>query len=147
MKLGVAILLAGLIGWSVISFAGNAGDSSVGSDLSGLQNLDQRTIDIRAPRWRCIVDRQFACTPDSCSSREQSLTLLLDFQSGTYRRCLGNTCDKYNMHSKKWGIYTVVAMEREGGSFLMLLNDGSEFTESISQGIWTLTGFGRCSPE
>lgn len=145
-KLGVSVVLGALLAWSVVSFADRSGDDT-GSNLEKLQRLERNSIEKRASRWHCTVEKQFACTPDNCSPRQQDLTLLLDFQKAMYQRCFSNTCDKYKMQIKQWGIYSIVSLEREGGSYFMVLNDGSEFTESISQGMWTMTAFGRCSPE
>lgn len=105
-----------------------------------------KSMEHRSTVWRCRVTKQFACTPDGCNPREPDLEIWIDFGKNIYKRCLGSNCDSYKFKSKQWGIYSIFNFEREGGAYFMAVNDGSEFTESITQGVWTLSGFGKCVP-
>ena len=100
----------------------------------------------RSTVWRCRVTKQFGCTPDGCDERKPDLEIWIDFDKNIYKRCVGSNCDSYKFKFIQWGIYSVLFFEREGGAYFMAVNDGSEFTESIAQGIWTLSSFGKCVP-
>jgi len=106
-----------------------------------IKNMKQRST-----LWKCKVTKQFGCTPDGCDERKPDLEISIDFDKNIYKRCVGFNCDSHKLKSKQWGIYSVLNFEREGGAYFMAVNDGSEFTESITQGVWTLSGFGKCVP-
>jgi len=120
-----------LLAWSIAS-ADNLTDQAA-------KNMKQRST-----VWKCKVTKQFECTPDGCDERKPDLEISIDFDKNIYKRCVGSNCDGYKLKSKQWGIYSVLNFEREGGAYFMAVNDGSEFTESITQGVWTLSGFGKC---
>ena len=105
-----------------------------------------RGMQQRAAAWACKVDTQFACAADKCQDRQASLTVTIDFRKRTYTRCVLSVCETYKFTYEQWGEYSVIHFDRKGGAYAIAVNDGREFTESVSQGMWTLSGFGSCIP-
>ena len=68
-----------------------------------------------------------------------------DLASKIYQRCDEKGCDDYAMTYSRSGIYTVVTVG--GGTFLKVLNDGSDFAEVVSLGTAVWNGFGVCAPQ
>lgn len=97
--------------------------------------------------WTCNVSVHQACTPEECTKRETKPIIKIDFNRNEYQRCFVGKCDIYEMTTKAWGMYSIIEFNRGGGSYFMVTNDGSEFVESITQGIWTLSSFGQCKSE
>lgn len=97
-------------------------------------------------KWKCKVLKQYACTLQECNERKPELSIYINFGSNEYKRCTKNQCDTYKFNSNNSGIYTAINVIREGGAYFIVVNDGSEFTESISQGMWTMSAFGQCTP-
>ena len=105
-----------------------------------------RSMKQRSTVWTCKIAKQFACAADACQEREPKLEISIDFGKNVYMRCISSLCDTFKFRSEQWDDYCVVNIDRKGGAYFIGLNDGSEFTESVSQGIWTLSAFGSCVP-
>ena len=70
----------------------------------------------------------------------------LDFDSLRYERCDQSDCDDYLMEVHPSGIYTVGTLPLTSGTFLKVVNDGSESVEVVSLGTNVWVCHGRCAP-
>jgi hypothetical protein len=115
--------------------------------ISSAQHELETPVAKRTSRLRCMAQKQFSCTPsEGCIEQKASVYITINFLQHRYTRChFGDICDEYNFLHKPFGIYTLVLIDRGGGAYFLVTNDGVEFSESISQGIWTISNFGICT--
>jgi hypothetical protein len=137
-------------GWAVVAIAliGLLASSGVDEPASEepvpqIEHLIRPLAD-RASRWRCDIAKRFICTSAGCrQGRSGGTWVLLDFRDGSYQRCDAKGCDRYALLYTAGGIYTTASGGLE--IFLKVLNDGSEFLESLAAGTSAFLGYGRCT--
>lgn len=141
---GVIPRLALIVLW-LLSMSGTSVTAQPASDFDRTLDLQRRSLDQRAARWRCEPASLVHCSGRGCEPAQPSVWVLLDFGAKTYERCDQRGCDRYPIVITVSGIYTVVTLQ--GGAFLKALNDGSEFVDVASSGTALLANFGRCTME
>ncbi len=106
--------------------------------------MENKGFPDRASRWRCDAAVKFQCSAEGCKEARARVWVNIDFPDRRYERCDSKGCDQYEMAYSVAGIYTTVSPVI--GTFLKVLNDGSEFVEVASLGTAVVTSFGRCMP-
>ena len=121
-------------------------DAAIQSELDQLAELMDGTLSDRVPRWQCRAEKRNDCGPDGCDAVEPTVWVNLDFPASKYERCDQAGCDEYPMEARASGIFTIVTLPRQPGTFLKSLNNGSESVEVTSSGTGVLVAHGRCVP-
>jgi hypothetical protein len=67
----------------------------------------------------------------------------LDFREKTYSRCDKKGCDDYAMAFGSSGIFTTATPQLQG-SFIKVVNDGSEYMEVATLMLEAYVNFGAC---
>lgn len=110
-----------------------------------------QTLQSRAEKWHCDVVTTYSCQPEGCepasfdpiASDPNAADIDIDFVTRKYER-------------PPWTVQTFKPRV-EGGLTVFLLpddtvyalvnNDGSDFLEVRSNGYWSMTSFGSCTPK
>lgn len=108
--------------------------------------LAAKTLEGRAPRWRCQPERRFDCSPTGCEERAPTVWVSLDFRARLYERCDAKGCDRHPMRATSGGVMTSVTSPAGGAFFFRALNDGSQYAETVFLFVNVLNSFGRCVP-
>ena len=108
--------------------------------------LASRSLSDRASQWQCRPESRNDCGPDGCTEMEPTVWVNLDFDSLRYARCDQAGCDDYLMEVNPSGIYTTLTLPLNAGTFLKVVNDGSESVEVVSLGTAITVYHGRCTP-
>jgi hypothetical protein len=137
-------LLAALIAPFIISAA--AAEDDPNSEMKRMMDLFMNKMADRAPYWRCETTTKYMCTAEGCEPTEPLLWSMVNFESGDYQRCDSSGCDDYKMTSGVDMMHTIITLTDRGGSFMAVLNDGSEFAETVSLETKTYNSFGACAP-
>ena len=114
-----------------------------GAKFQRLTDLMGRKLADRSSKWRCEITSQYVCNAKGCEQGQPTVWINVDFSANRYERCDIKGCDAYSMQTVVGGIYTTVALPKNG-AFLRAVNDGSAFVEVTSLGRGTLSGFGQC---
>ncbi|OGL64895.1 MAG: hypothetical protein A3J27_13790 [Candidatus Tectomicrobia bacterium RIFCSPLOWO2_12_FULL_69_37] len=99
----------------------------------------------RAPVWRCEPARKLACGRAGCADERDRAWVALDFPRGAYRRCDRKGCETRPMTHRVSGMFTLIDL-KDGGTFLRAVNDGSEYSEAVSEKDGVVLSFGACLP-
>lgn len=131
---------------ALIFIGAAAAQDSHSKDLELLSDLMTRPLAQRSLHWMCIPSLQYVCTSEGCERIAALLHVNLDLEKKTYARCEGKGCDTYPMSFEASGIFTTVNLLGSGGTFLKVVNDGSEYVEVTSLHLAVLQNFGACQP-
>ena len=138
------ILALSMCLFTSVAFAAQK-NADLRSTLESVEKLFGIGLADRSPEWRCEIATQYVCSAKGCDQNPPSVWINLDFTARRYERCDSRGCDAYPMQSYTSGIYTSISLAQPG-TFLKVVNDGSEFVEVASMGNVTFNSFGRCTP-
>jgi hypothetical protein len=132
----------------VLAFAGSAGgqdptDAEIRAMLDESVDLGLRPLAQRGEKWECVPAHRFVCTREGCERDSGRVSVRLDFGANTYSRCDEKGCDTYPMLYSGSGIFTTA--RAHGGTFLKVLNDGSQYVEVVSLHLAIHQSFGKCT--
>ena len=114
-------------------------------DLQQLTGLVSRPLAQRALQWECTPSVRFVCTAEGCGRSPAVVSVRLDLGEKTYARCDNKGCHAYPMTFSAGGIFTNVTLPGSG-TFLKVVNDGSEYVEVASLHLAVHQNFGVCKP-
>jgi len=138
-----SLIFAALLLLSTVSVQAQETDP-LKMEMERLGQLHAKGLEQHSIQWRCDTKTQYSCNKTGCSNTTPTVWVELDLASRIYRRCDEKGCDDHAMTYSRSGIYTVVTVG--GGTFLKVLNDGSEFVDIASLGTLVLNSFGVCTP-
>lgn len=121
-------------------------EDSLSEELDHLTELTTRSLADRASHWQCTPTVMYVCTSQGCESHTPAASVLLDFDKQSYSRCEKDNCETYNMTFSASGIYTTVMIPASSGTFIKIVNDGSEYIEVASFHLAAFQNFGFCLP-
>jgi hypothetical protein len=116
------------------------------ADMAALTDLLKRPLSERAIIWRCDPTIMRTCSLNGCSENRATVSVQLDFSAGSYERCDAKGCDSHLMTFSSSGIFTAAILPSTSGTFLKVVNDGSEYVEVASTGLSIIHNFGVCEP-
>ncbi len=141
MRLYIFLLAA------LLPAASACGEDSLSDDLQALTDLATRSLSDRALQWECVPSVRYVCTSEGCERNPGVVSVRLNLGENTYARCDSKGCDSYPMTASAGGIFTSVSLPGSGGTFLKVLNDGSEYVEAASLHLAVHQNFGTCKPK
>lgn len=121
-------------------------DKLLSEGLKQLASLAGKPLYERAPRWVCKPSERQTCDKDGCAPAPATVSIKLNFQETTYSRCDEKGCDDYPMDFASSGIFTTATPQRHG-SFIKVVNDGSEYMEVATLMLQVYVYFGACKPD
>ena len=133
----------------VLAFASSADgqdappEAEIDAWLDAAGDLIARPLVQRGEKWECVPAHRFVCTLEGCERDSGRVSVRLDFAANTYARCDQKGCDTYPMLYSGSGIFTTA--RAHGGTFLKVLNDGSQFVEVVSLHLAIHQSFGKCT--
>jgi len=71
----------------------------------------------------------------------------LNFSKGIYARCDSNGCEEFPLKIDKAGVFSILSTADRAGTFLKVVNDGSEFVEVSNIATAVLVQFGTCKKD
>ena len=119
-------------------------DAELREGLRLMVELTSRSLSDRASQWQCRPESGNVCGSGGCTETEPTVWVNLDFDGLRYGRCDPKGCSDNLMEVNRSGIYTTVTST--GGTFLKVVNDGSESVEVVSLGTAVWVYHGRCTP-
>ncbi len=147
MKMAIicGIVLVALGAFCLPTVAGERKDD-LRKELDRLEELASNRLPDRASKWRCEAAVKFSCSMKGCGEVGVTVWVNLDFRAQQYQRCDSKGCDTYQMIHSGSGIYTIIE-PNNSGTFMKVVNDGSEFMEVATLGTSSFTSLGRCTPQ
>jgi len=140
MRLQLLLLAA------LLPAASACGEDSLSDDLKALTDLATRSLEDRALKWECVPSARYVCTSEGCERNPGGVSVRLNFRDNTYDRCDSKGCDSHPMTAAAGGIFTSVSLPGSGGTFLKVLNDGSQYVEAAALHLAVHQNFGACKP-
>jgi hypothetical protein len=140
MRLFIFLLVA------LLPAASACGEDSLSDDLKALTDLATRSLADRALQWECVPSIRYVCTPEGCEQNPGMVSVRLNLGDNTYARCDSKDCDSYPMTVSSSGMFTIISLPGRGGTFLKVLNDGSQYVEAASLHLAVHQNFGACKP-
>lgn len=122
------------------------GEDSVSDDLQALTDLATGSLADRALQWECVPSVRYVCTSEGCERNPGVVSVRLNLGDNTYARCDSNGCDSYPMTVSSSGIFTIISLPGNTGTFLKVFNDGSQYVEAASLHLVMHQNFGSCKP-
>lgn len=93
---------------------------------------------------RCEFTSKFVCSGASCEQIVSTEThILVDTEKGSYSRCDSRGCDNYKPIISKSGVFTNVALPKNG-SVVKIQNDEMSVVDVATIGLHPLVSHGTC---
>lgn len=122
-------------------------DDALSQELRRMAELTARPLPSRGDVWVCTPRIGKVCAADGCDDAKPTVRVRLDFTRHTYSRCDEKGCDTYGSRVVSGGIFTTADLAGTGGTFVKVLNDGSEYVEVVTMFLAVQQNFGSCAIE
>lgn len=123
-------------------------DEEFGRELERLGRLHATPLFARAESWICLTQQRVVCGPEGCEHSQLTDRPFFELDGGgsIYSRCDAKGCTRRQSVSSKSGIYTIVDIPGSG-TFMKLVNDGTEFVDVATSGTAAFVSHGVCQPK